>query len=66
MAETEIHPQCCLLDDIASVLLTQCARESSRDVCETDHETSILGGSMAHVCVCASIHPSILLITDLL
>lgn len=57
MAEPEIHPPAsCLLDDIVSVLLTESARQSSRDICETAHEASVLKFvyMRTHLTVCLS------------
>lgn len=42
-------PPLCLLDDIASILLTESAQWSSRDVCETAHEASVL--KFVYVCI---------------
>lgn len=50
MVEPEIHPLAlCLLDDIVSVLLTEIARQSSRDVCETAHEALVL--KFVYMCI---------------
>lgn len=50
MVEPEIHPPAlCLLDDIASILLAESAQWSSRDVCETAREASVL--KSVHMCI---------------
>lgn len=52
MVEPEIYPPAlCLLDDIVSILLTESSRQSSRDVCETAHEASVLKFVYVYICL---------------
>lgn len=50
MVEPEIHPPAlCLLDDTVSILLTESAWWSARDICETVHKASVL--TFVYVCI---------------